>query len=291
MPDEAAWELVDKAAQHLWGRTAVEEVEADIDAMEEARGAISQSWLIESGMTDAWADFLVLRRRLLAEVRAVGSASLSPRAFPLRWLDRLFPWHIVATPGGDDGEDRGAVVFGRKFNPPTGLEQFVPPLVIWGRLHEVSADRAATGFVLNKREAWLQMLERHGPLALLMLNGRRHRLMVPPALERPIQEIEDYGVAVRFDPDFEWPEDRDPAIRAAEALELADWAGRPTFRCDITGDEIAATEAALLTPWEFRRSALLPRFREICGSPDFIADVRLAADWSDWVVRRDLLPS
>lgn len=151
-------------------------------------------------------------------------------------------------------------------------------------------DRVATGFALNNREAWLQMLQHHGPIAHLMLGGRRHRLMVPPALERPIDEIADHGIAVRFDPDYEWPEDRDPATRAAEARELADWSGRPTFLCDITGDEIAATDAALLTPWEFRRSTLMPRFRELSGKPEFFAENRLAADWSDWVVRSDLLP-
>jgi hypothetical protein len=292
MTDEAAWELVDRAAKRLWNRTAVEEIENDIDRMDEGFASISEAWLVETGMSGAWSDFVTLRRRILAEVRSAGSASLSPRGFPLRWLDRLFPWHIEASPGGDYTDDDAPAVFSRKFNVPAGLERLIPPKVVWGRLRETSPERAAGGFTLSDREAWLQMLEQHAPLALLMLNGRRHHLMIPPSLERTIQDINDLGVEVRFDAEFEWPEDRDLKTRCASAMELARWSGRTTFHCDITGDEIAPNEAALLTPWEFRRSSLVSKFRdEMSGPLEFMSDVRLAADWSDWVVRRDLLQS
>jgi hypothetical protein len=221
MPDEVAWELVDGAARRLWGRTALDEIKADIDAMDTAHSSMSQSWLTEEGLADAWADFVALRRRLLAAVWETGPASLSPRAFPVLWLDRLLPWHIVATPGGATQEDDSApAVFARSFNQPRGLEQMVPRRVVWGRLHEAPAHCAAAGFAPRDRAAWLQILERHAPRARLMLNGRRHRLMVPPELERPIQEFAELGVEVRFDPFFEWSEDRDHATRAARPSRL-----------------------------------------------------------------------
>jgi hypothetical protein len=118
-----------------------------------------------------------------------------------------------------------------------------------------------------------------------MLNGRRHRRMVPPELERRISEIENMGISVRFHPRFEWPEQRDQKSRVEEAITLSNFSGRKSFVCDITGDEIEPGEAAVLTPWEFRRSPLLPMFREA----GIVAEVRLVTDWSDWVVRRDLL--
>jgi hypothetical protein len=290
MSEEEAWDRVDKAARRIWGRTCLEEIEVDVDKMDEATASFSTSPFSDVGLNEVWADFISLRRRLLSEVKAHGAESLSPHFFPIHWLDRLCPWHIEATPGGDVGNNGGAVVFGRKFEPPAGWERVVPPSVTWGRLHEPEG-RGANAISVKNREGWLQMLERIGPLALLMLNGRRHRLMVPPALERPIEEIINEGVSVRFDPDFEWPTLRDDATRSSEALELAKWAGRASFICDLTSVEIAPSDAALLTPWEFRRSALLPMFYKNYGEMKFIADLKLIIDWSDWVVRSDLLSS
>jgi hypothetical protein len=90
---------------------------------------------------------------------------------------------------------------------------------------------------------------------------------------------------VRFHPLFEWPEQRDQRSRTGEAIALAAFSGRTSLTCDIMGDEIDPIEAATLTPWEFRRSPLLTRFKE----NGIVADVKLVTDWSDWIVRRDLL--
>jgi hypothetical protein len=291
MSDEAAWDLVDSTARRLWGRTALDEIEADIEAMDTASGIVSQPWMAHEGMADAYVDFVALRKRLVASVRSQGSASMSPRAFPLLWLDQLLPWHIVATPRGSQSDIGDApVVFGVKLNVPGGLERLMPSEVAWGRLHEIPATRAATGFALSDRAAWIQMAERHAPRARLMLNGRRYRRMVPPELERPISELGEWNLAVRFDPNFEWPESRDQATRRAEARELADWMGLSTFVCDVTGEKIAVEQAMVVTPWEFRRSPLVQRYREFMGSPEIMADLQLEIDWSDWVVRCDLLP-
>jgi hypothetical protein len=74
--------------------------------------------------------------------------------------------------------------------------------------------------------------------------------------------------------------------RTAEALELANFSDRKHFTCDVTGNEIEPDHAAVLTPWEFRCSSLLQPFRDGGG---VAAEIMLAINWSDWVVRRDLL--
>jgi hypothetical protein len=102
-----------------------------------------------------------------------------------------------------------------------------------------------------------------------------------------VKEIENFGVPVRFHPKFQWPEERDYEERVAEAMALAEFSGRTSFICDITGQTIQPAEAAVVTPWEFRRSHLLELFRR--NQEDIIAELILASDWSDWIVRRDLL--
>jgi hypothetical protein len=285
MPDDEAAALVDRVASRLWGRTAFEEIAADIDAMEAKLDPSAVPWLAAEGLDEVFADFLDLRRRLLAAARELGPASVLPRAFPLLWRDRLLPWHVVATPGGSAEDDDSPVVFGADLNLPPEVQSIFPSRVAWGRLDSASSDDQAENFAPSAREAWLQMLERHGPRAQLMLNGRRHRRMVPPELERPLDEIEQLGVQVQFHPRFKWPELRDQSTRTAEAVALAAFSGRTSFICDITGEELEPAAAAVLTPWEFRHSALLPIFRQ----GGFFNELKLATDWSDWVVRRDLL--
>lgn len=285
MSDEEAAELVDKVAKGLWGRTAFEEIAADIDTMETKVDANKDTWLSLEGLYDAYKDFVKLRRRVLARAKSLGPASVLPRAFPILWRDRLKPWQVVATPGGDFKAEGAPIVFGQKLNVPGGLEMVVPKSVTWGRLHTAEDSDTDDVFAPRDRAAWLQVLERHAPGAFLMLNGRRHRRMVPPELERRIAEIEGDGIRVRFHPMFEWPEQRDHRSRTGEAIALAEFSGRTSFACDITGDEIKPSEAATLTPWEFRRSPLLRKFREA----GLVAEVKLVTDWSDWIVRRDLL--
>ena len=285
MSEEEAAELVDKLALRLWGHTAFEEVAADIDAMDEKIEQASAPWTPGDDLYVAFKDFVKLRRRVLAEARSLGPSSVLPKSFPLSWRDRLLPWHVVATPGGDFESGGGPIVFGQNLNVPAGMEAFVPKSVTWGRLHDVPSSPDDKRFAPLAREAWLQMLERHAPSALLMLNGRRHRRMVPPELERRIAEIQAIGIEVRFHPRFQWPEQRDHKARAEEAVALAAFSGRTSFVCDLTGDEIKPADAAVLTPWEFRQSPLLSTYRQ----SGFIAEVKLITDWSDWVVRRDLL--
>jgi hypothetical protein len=285
MSAEEAAELADKVAKRLWGRTAFEEIAADIDAMEVNVDAAQDTWLSMEGLYDAYKDFVSLRRRVLARAKNLGPASVLPRAFPIFWRDRLKPWQVVATPGGESRAEGAPIVFGQRLNVPPGLEMLVPKSVTWGRLYAAEESDSDDVFAPRAHDAWLQVLERHAPGAFLMLNGRRHRRMVPPELERRIAEIQRYGIPVRFHPQFEWPEQRDRQSRIGEAIALAEFSGRTSLVCDITGDEIKPSEAATLTPWEFRRSPLLPKFREA----GIVAEVRLVTDWSDWIVRRDLL--
>jgi hypothetical protein len=284
MSDEEAFAVVDRAAKTIWGRTALEEIAADIDASEARVAKIS--WLPES-LANVFADFIALRRRLLKATEEKGAASLLPRQFPILWLDHLQPWHVVATPGGDFSTEGAPVCFGMKLNVPKGFEHIVPPQVTWGRLHESTSKAGESCFAVRDHAAWLEMLERNGPAAQLMLNGRRHRRMVPPELDRPVTDLKDLDIPVRFDPQFEWPAQRSSKSCVEEAIELAKFSGRKEYVCDITGERVSPENAAVLTGLEVRQSSLVERFRQ----SGIIAEIQLITNWSDWIVRRDLVPS
>jgi hypothetical protein len=76
-------------------------------------------------------------------------------------------------------------------------------------------------------------------------------------------------------------------LRAARGY--AELTGADRFVCDITGDTIAVDEAQLLTAWEFRRSPLAKRFRDQLAGGPMDPELKLELDWSNWIVRADLL--
>jgi hypothetical protein len=281
--DEEAMAIADKAARKLWGRTAVEEIEADIDLAEEK---FNRSVPASGGSThgQVFAEYSALRRRALERVRSLGAHSLLPRQQPPLWLGLLQPWHLVATPQSSaPGSDGGEPLQGATLDLPEQARALFASSISWSSVFR--ANPLQEGAFGLQDPGWTDLLQVFGPLAHLGLVGRRGRLMVPPALEQQIREIEDGGVPVRFDPMFEWPEMRSREACAEEALALARFSGRDDFVCDVTGDRIAAHQAAVLTPWELRRSPLVDRVRD--GS--LAAEILLASNWSDWVVRRDLL--
>jgi len=283
MKDEESAELVDKLARRLWGRTALEEIAADIDAMEDKVDDVKSVPWSSDGLYEVYIDFIALRRRLLKKARELGSACLLPRAFATVWRDQLRPWHVVAWPGGKNTTEEGRVVLGVILDIPDEAKRSFPETVGLAWLN--TADPTEL-FTPHNDSAWLQMLKQHGPCALLMLNGRQHRRMVAMDLERAVKGIEASGVEVRFHPRFEWPEKRDRETCINEAIALAEFSGRSSFTCDVTGDEISPVDAAVLTPWEFRRSPLKQLFQK---AAEPFGELRLSIDWSDWVVRRDLL--
>jgi len=287
MSDEAAMEIVDKIAKKLWGRTALEEVAFDIDAMESRLDLQTAPWLEPEYLDQVYSDYIQLRRSVLSEVIELGPSSVLPRAFPGHWRDSLQPWHVETFPNGSGDEKNGETVFGIDLNPPAAIQGLVPSRVVWGTLSDWTANPTFKSFRPARRQAWFHMLECHAPRARLMLNGRRHRRMIPPELERTISEISDLGVEIKYHPSFEWPANRGEDERNAEAVALAEFSGRTHFVCDITGEKIDPLDASVLTPWEFRRSPLRERFLKEVE----IGQLYLARDWSDWVVRSDLLRS
>jgi hypothetical protein len=110
--------------------------------------------------------------------------------------------------------------------------------------------------------------------------------MLVPELERPVGELQDMGIPVRFHPKFEWPEARSKEVRRHEAVGLADFCGRPHFMCDLTGEQLSPADAAVLTPWELRNAKSLTALRE---STDVFRVFQLVTDWSDWIVKGELL--
>lgn len=287
MTTAEASERVDDLALQIWGRRLWQELEADLEESAKVGEMLRREFGNMGELCEAFDDYLALRRRMLDEVKAIGPTAMSPRAFGANWADRLRPRLLeVATHGRSyDPEDTEfRVHFGRTLRHP----DLAPMRFAWAWRSGEAADDPAKSVGFHDTAAWDYVVEQAAPMAKLALAGRQHELMLYPELERILSDIREAGVEIRFAAGFEWPEERDLAGRRRAALSYARLTRQESFVCDITGDRIAVSDAALLTPWEFRRSPLVARFRDRSAHFPLLAEVKLEQDWSDWIVRADL---
>ena len=154
----------------------------------------------------------------------------------------------------------------------------------WTRRAEPDGD-APPALALNP-DPWTFVLKKAAPLAKLALAGRQHDLMLEEELQDWLNELAKAGVEVRFYATFDAPTPRDRASRCRAVRSYAELVQRDNFICDITGDRITVDQAMLVRAGEFRRSPLVAEFRR--RNPD-LAELFLARNWSDWIVRADLL--
>jgi hypothetical protein len=276
--------LVDAAARRIWGRGLWQELDADVEAAE-AVGATLRSQIGVEPLCDAFDATLKLRRRMLEAVKAEGPAAMSPRAFAASWEDRLLPLLVHVHPGGAiwDPPNQPTVEYGGALQRENG-----EVVDAWGWGWRVEPEDEVTDRFALDVDAARYLLTQAAPLAKLALNGRGHDLMLEQELEDELGRLASAGLDCRIHPDFAASPDRPRTAREQALRSYAKILRHDSFQCDITGDSIGVDEGVLLRAGEFRRSPLLARFRDAVGDAA-AADHFLRRNWSDWIVRADLL--
>jgi len=280
--DECA-DIVDGLARRIWGRGLWEELEADIEHAENVATMLKREFGKLDQLCSAFDDQLELRRHMVAELKAEGPAAMSPRAFAAKWADQLRPLLLHVTPEGNPwlpGQDSYVVDFGGGFRSRNGST------IAWAWTRRAEPDSDAPRALGLNPASWSFVLNKAAPLAKLAMFGRRHDLMLEQELENFLIELTRAGLDVRFLPPFDTTVPQDRASRCRAARSYAELVRRDEFICDITGDRISVDQAMLIRAGEFRRSPLVAEFRR--RNPD-IAELFLARNWSDWIVRADLL--
>jgi hypothetical protein len=276
-----AWDEVNAACKTLFGRTAIEEIDADFACEAELIARYEAAGTDET-VTAAYADFHALRGRFIALLKADPAAVLDQA----RWADDLVnvtrPFVVAAAPAGVIGE------------PPEGFERLcgyseentdfedLPDFRWWWTAirteKEDDGAEAQTPAVyrLSDQKTWSHIAADYAPMAKLMLDGNRMRAMVGPELVATKTRIErQTGVQIMIDPFSRYP---------AENFEIGQWyflAGHKAFRCQVTQQIVQAPHGRLIGPWEFRRR---PAFRKALLT--FLGESQqrrmLRAIWRDW---------
>lgn len=277
-----AWEEVNRACKTIFGRSAIEETDADYAKEAE----LINLYANEEGdevATEAYRDYHQLRGRFIELLKSRPEAILDQRGWADTLVNNTHPYVVAAAPAGVTG------------SPPEGHEQLSgyrdPSIDIevvpdaqwwWTALRMDGADeRNETVYGLTSRKAWLNITSDYAPLSKLMIDGNRMRAMVGPELSSAKIRIErETGVEMVMDALSRYPD---------EDFDISQWyflTGNDRFRCQVTHSVVQAPNGRIIGPWEFRRK---PAFREalldyLGGNAKEHMQLALWRDWSPWLV-------
>jgi hypothetical protein len=277
-----AWQRVNAACSTIFGRSALEEINADYD---QEAGVIER--YRQSGVDDtvlkAYEDYHELRGRFIRILQDDPEQILDQAKWSDEMVNRTHAFVMAAAPAGMIG------------TPPTGFSRLsgyahadtdyeaLPDARWWwtAMRDEGELDEAKPLLRLRDQATWCQIAADYAPMAKLLIDGNRMRSMVGPEISSAKIRIErQTGVSLIVDAMSRHP---------VEEMDIAHWyhlTGRDRFRCQVTQRIVQAPRGRMLGPWEMRRR---PAFREallsyLKGGQQQRMLLAIWRDWSPWLV-------
>ncbi|MGH0297813.1 hypothetical protein [Sinorhizobium meliloti] len=279
-----AWERVNDAASAIFGRSVIEEIEADYE--HEAR-------LIErfeqSGNDDrvvaAYRDFHRLRGQFIQTLKDEPEEILAQSRWSDSLVNRTQPFIVAAAPAGAIGlVPEGHLRLSGYQHPETDYDSFPDARWWWTAMRE-QTDTQDQLFQLHDQKSWANIASDYAPMAKLLFDGNRMRSMVgPEIMSTKIRLERESGIPLVIDGISRHPSD-DP--------DIAQWyylTGKNQFRCQVTHKLVQAPHGRMLDPWDVRRR---PAFLDALvtslgrGMQERMR-VAIWRDWSPWLVCDDV---
>ncbi len=281
---EEGWNIVDQAAEALWGRSIMEELEADFAYEGDMLETMKISDHIPEGVTEVFGDYHALRGSIIELFRKNPAAVLDPLIFASTLLPQLrplvvvtYPWGIVGAPAGDTWS-----VYGYR-DPQSKLKA---GRWYWSTMDPRWPAAGSSGLGMKAPQAWLKLTTEAAPIAKVLLNGNRYRTAVGPEMVFAKQfAAGTFGVNLLLDPMYAFPsEDTLEVGRTFRAF-------RPGFPilCDKCRAEIHDGDPFhTVSPWFFRYSlTTLSIMQLVFGlNPKRVFEVKERRGLLAWLARK-----
>ncbi len=277
---EEAWDLVNQTCRRIFGRTAIEETEIDLEHEARFVDTVAQA-MPGSALATAMTDLHGLRGRMFELLKSDPAAVLDQAAWADRTVQRTQPLIVVAAPAGEVGEppDGFARLSGYR-HPETDYEREPEARWWWSALNEQWPDAADPEILcLRDRSAWTAVVSDYAPFGKLMYAGHKQRLMLgPEILGARLRFEQATGIELKVHSAFSHPR---------YAHDAGFWnfiTGRDDFRCDLSSETVRKPEGCMLDAWELR---LRPGLRHaLLGSVENQRRMlfSLWRDWTPWLL-------
>jgi len=281
---EEAWEIVNTTCKRIFGRTVLEETDADF-ALEQNAIEVYRKNFSDSVFFKALTDLHELRGRMIEMLKEKPELFLDQAAWSDHMVNRTKPAIVVAAPGGEVGTPPTGYTRLSGYNHPnTNFEDKPEARWWWAAMNTTwpDAKKDPEAICVRDLEAWGYIAGEYAPLAKLMYAGQDMRLMLgPELLSARLRFKEQTGIQMVVDPAFAYP----------KTTHDAKWwyyiTGFDNFRCQLSNETVHKPEGYMLDAWDLR---IRPGLAEaILGS---VADRQLMAftfwrDWSPWMLSEE----
>jgi hypothetical protein len=277
------WDVVQHLCRDLFGRTVVQEMEADY----EHEQRLVERLRSEDGdgpVLAAYEDFHVLRGKFMAVLRDDPGLIIDQARWADEMTGRLQPQVIVAATAGELGDPPSGYERVLGYDDPHVTQDIAEKRWWWAAtpLAWPEYDNP-TMFNLKARDAWLAITSSLAPVAKLLIDGRRSRTMLGPELIRAEGILSgQFGLKVLVDPRFAYPPSTD--------VSTAYWrwlTGFEDFRCDMSFETVRAPEGKVLSPWALRLKKGL--VEKLLGDlrADYVRHLHFWRDWSPYLLNEE----
>jgi hypothetical protein len=277
-----AWAEVNQACKAIFGRTVIEEIEADYEKERDLIAHYRNAELDDFAVS-AYEDFHSLRGRLISLLKEDPEVILDQASWSDRLVNKTRPFVVAAAPAGVIGlPPDGFMRLAGYAEPSTDFDQSPDFRWWWTAMRvEPDSDGKEEIFRLSDQSCWCEIASDFAPLSKLMIDGNRMRAMLGPELVSTKTRIErQTGVSLIVDSLSKYPE---------ENFDMAQWyflTGQDSFRCQVTHQIVRAPHGRLIAPWEFRRRpAIRIALLKYLGAEQEQRMLRaIWRDWSPWLV-------
>lgn len=275
---EEIWENVNKGTKFLFGRTIVEEIEADIYFHEQMLNRVSEIG-IHSTIHSILHQHLDLRKHLFSVLKTHPQLILHPDEYCRQTLPKIMPIPIYVTPLGANTNLLSGSIWEALHQGAILKQSGESDYFFWTATPKVNlwegSQPGTFGFVDIK--PWNELARFWSPLAKLMLKGRNHRTSIGPELLTVERELESAGIEVVYEEEFKYPR-----MLTSSARHIYEVRGIDEGVCDICGQMATSPSGQLLSPWIFFKNA---NARDLVihlygGGED--AYIKYDKDWSAW---------
>ncbi|NAZ86242.1 hypothetical protein [Kineococcus indalonis] len=268
---EEAWATVDGACRTLFGRSATEELLADLEHQERFCSTARDHLGAESPVAAQSEVGLDARRRLVAMFLEDPALLLAPDRF-FELTGAVAPVPVFTCPSGFTGVEEGWTSLWDR-----GSGNVLPDWC-WAKAPLAEVGSHGRVDVIGDPAEWALMTTTVMPVVKLLLSGRAQQAVLAPEVRHAEDVLLQQGVRLRFDPLFTQPR------RPQSAQTYWYFSDREEAVCDKCSSVIPRGGGKYVNGSTFRSNeAIRTWVREGYGGGP-VAAYQFDRDWSSWLV-------
>ncbi|MES2317091.1 MAG: hypothetical protein V4631_06310 [Pseudomonadota bacterium] len=275
-----AWQLLDEVHYAVWGRRCADNLSADLQRDEEMLAMLAADGGAAHPAAIAFAEYVALRRRMIADFRVDPGRFVDPYVFPDALLPKLCPRPVLHDPTGQffPVPDGWKAVCAGGLSDHASCNVHSDMAHWWWSITPQSWSVPSDGYGFESA-AWIDIMDFLAPLAQFLISGRAAQDCTGPELQLIEQALRNI-TTVHLEPQV-------AQARLPDAAAFWSQFTGNVAKCDLSGEPVDRSDALLISPWRIHLSKRNMQFvLDQYGQDNLLALPLLLKDWSVWVVHQ-----